>query len=156
PESLAPIVSGALAIRLTLEQLENETVPPPRDASALELLGWLELPLDDAPVLIVTSFNEPYVPSSVDADLFLPNRLRQHLGILDNDRRCARDSYALSAMLASRERVVLIAARRDDRGDPLLPSRLALACDPETIAGRIEAFFEPRDVSPPLPTFGGV
>jgi ATP-dependent helicase/nuclease subunit B len=156
PDSLAPVVSGPLAIRLTLEQLENETVPPPRDESALELLGWLELPLDDAPVLVVTSFNEPYVPSSGDVDLFLPNRLRQHLGILDNDRRCARDSYALSGMLASRERVVLIAAHRDERGDPLLPSRLALACDAETIARRIEAFFEPQDVPAPLPAFGAV
>src|SRR5690606_30969274 len=103
PESLTPVVSGALAIRLTLEQLENESVPPLPDETALELLGWLELPLDDAPVLVVTSFNEKFVPASMDADLFLPNRLRQHLGILDNDRRCARDSYALSTMLASRE-----------------------------------------------------
>ena len=77
------------------------------------MLGWLELPLDDAPVLVVTSFNERYVPSLVDADLFLPNRLRQQLGIIDNDRRCARDSYALSTILASRRQVKLIAARRD-------------------------------------------
>jgi ATP-dependent helicase/nuclease subunit B len=156
PEALAPVVSGAQAIRLTLERLERGTVPPPRDDAAVELLGWLELPLEDTPVLIVTSFNEPYVPSSVDADLFLPNRLRQHLGIIDNDRRCARDSYALSSMLASRERVVLIAARRDGRGDPLLPSRLGLACEPEAIARRIEAFFEPRQVPHPLPAFGAV
>src|SRR5690606_2593884 len=56
PESLTPVVSGALAIRLTLEHLENESVPPLPDETALELLGWLELPLDDAPVLVVTSF----------------------------------------------------------------------------------------------------
>src|SRR5690606_38063570 len=103
PESLGPVVSGRLALRLTLDQLAVQRVPPPRDDAAVELLGWLELPLDDAPVLVITSFNEPYVPSSLDADLFLPNRLRQRLGVLDNERRCARDAYALNSMLASRE-----------------------------------------------------
>src|SRR5690606_25662206 len=47
-------------------------------------------------------------------------------------------------------------ARRDGRGDPLLPSRLALACEARTIAGRIESFFDPQNVPPPLPAFGPV
>jgi RecB family exonuclease len=83
------------------------------------------------------------VPSSVDADLFLPNQVRQQLGVLDNDRRYARDAYALSTMLASREHLTLIAGRRNGRGDPLLPSRLALAGDDKTMARRMEQFFTP-------------
>ena len=150
PETLMPVVSGAQALQLTLDALRTESVPPPRDDAAVELLGWLELPLDDAPALVVTSFNEQYVPSSVDADLFLPNQARQQLGVLDNDRRYARDAYALSALLASRENVTLIAGRRNGRGDPLLPSRLVLAGDDAAIARRIEQYFTSASSSTPL------
>lgn len=58
--SLAPRVSGAAALRLVLRTLEDQTIPPRFDQSAIELLGWLELPLDDAEAAIVTGFNEGY------------------------------------------------------------------------------------------------
>ncbi len=154
PTDLQPVLSGTQALLMTIDQLEGEAVPPPPDPSAVELLGWLELRFDDAPALVVTSFNEEYVPASVSADLFLPNRLRKALGIVDNDRRYARDAYALSAILASREQVTLIAGRRDQRGDPLLPSRLLFACDPGETAGRVRMFFNDRSDSAPLPRFG--
>ncbi|MGD9854476.1 MAG: PD-(D/E)XK nuclease family protein, partial [Planctomycetaceae bacterium] len=153
PEVLLPVVKGPQALRLTLEALSQETVPSAVDESAVELAGWLELPLDDAPVLVVMSFNEEYVPASVSADLFLPNRLRQQMGVMDNDRRYARDAYALSAMSASRERLVLIAGRRDVRGDPLLPSRLLFACGAAEAAARVQAFYDSRTPSP-LPLSG--
>ncbi len=150
PEPMMPTVTGAQALRLTIEELSAETVPPAPDADAIELSGWLDLPLDDAPALVVTSFNEAFVPSSVSADLFLPNRLRQRLGVTDNDRRYARDAYALCTLLASREEVVLVAGRRDDRGDPLLPSRLFFACDAAEAAERVKTFFA-AETPPPLP-----
>ncbi len=90
------------------------------------------------------------MPSSVSADLFLPNRLRKRLGVTDNDRRYARDAYALCTLLASRQEIVLVAGRRDDRGDPLLPSRLFFACDAEEAAERVKTFFE-AETPPPLP-----
>ncbi|MCA9028435.1 MAG: PD-(D/E)XK nuclease family protein [Planctomycetaceae bacterium] len=154
PGELQPVVTGAQALQLTIEQLEDESVPPPPDPDALELLGWLELRFDDAPALVVTSFNEEYVPASVSSDLFLPNRLRKVLGIVDNDRRYARDGYALSAILASRKEVTLIAGRRDQRGDPLLPSRLLFACDPSETASRVRIFFPDQTESKPLLRFG--
>lgn len=153
PADLQPVVTGAQALQLTLEQLEGESVPPPPAPTAVELLGWLELRFDDAPALVVTSFNEEYVPASVSSDLFLPNRLRQALGIVDNDRRYARDAYALSAILACREDVTLIAGRRDRRGDPLMPSRLLFACDPQETAGRVKRFFDDASSTSPLPRF---
>ena len=94
PNGLMPAVSGADAVRTVLDQLAMVTIPPPPDRSAVELLGWLELPLDNAPALVVTSLNEGCVPSSLNGDLFLPNQLRRALGIEDNDRRYARDAYA--------------------------------------------------------------
>ena len=90
---------------LVLRQVDGETIPPPPDHGAIEMLGWLELPLDDAPALVVTGFNEGSVPASLNADLFLPNQLRRALEIEDNDRRYARDAYALSVLAASREKL---------------------------------------------------
>ena len=152
PESLSPQMTATDAIRLTLEQLQTGTIPAELDEQAVELLGWLELPLDDAPALIVTTFNEGHVPKSVNSDLFLPNRLRQHLGVVENDRRYARDAYALSVLLASRRELTLIVGRRDVNDDPLRPSRLLFAADEKTVANRVLAFFKPerQRARPPL------
>ncbi len=159
PELLAPSVNAAQALRLTLEQLDRQLIPPSQHDEALELLGWLELPLDDAQELIIAGFNEGNVPSSLNSDLFLPNSLRSPLGMTDNSRRLARDVYALTAILHSRRRVTLIAGRSDPRGDALRPSRLWFAADAETVARRIQSFYgevlqrsvglSPRKSAPP-------
>ena len=149
PAELMPQVSAADALHLVLEQLRSSSLPLPTDAGAIELAGWLELPLDDAPALIVCGLNEGYVPSSVNADLFLPDALRSRLGLQDNLRRYARDAYALSVLAATRERLDLIVSRRNPDGDPLIPSRLLFATDRERLAERALRFF-----SPPLPVHG--
>lgn len=131
---------AADATRLLLRQIENEAVPPPSGHSAIECLGWLELPLDDAPALVVTGFNDGFVPSSINSDPFLPNGLRRQLGLLDNDRRYARDAYALAVLVASRD-LHLIAGRRSSEGDPLSPSRLVFACPREQIPRRVLDYF---------------
>ena len=127
--NLTPPASGAAALRLVVERIDAERLPPPALAGAVEVLGWLELPLDDAAGLIVTGVNEGLVPSVGSGDLFLPDRLRGALGLEDNDRRYARDNYALNLLAASR-RLRLIAGRRGPDGEPLVPSRLLFACGP--------------------------
>jgi hypothetical protein len=141
PTELMPSLASTEAMRFVLRQVDGETIPPPPDHGAIEMLGWLELPLDDAPALVVTGLNEGNVPASLNSDLFLPNQLRRALDIEDNDRRYARDAYALSVLAASRESLHLIAGRRSAEGDPLLPSRLLFACDDPTMAQRVMAFF---------------
>jgi RecB family exonuclease len=155
PASLEPKLSAAEAIHWTLEQLRGEAIPPPADEEAVELLGWLELPLDDAPALIITSFNEGFVPESTTADAFLPNTLRTHLGLLDNDRRYARDAYNLAAILHSRATVQVISARRDAADNPLVPSRLLFATEPAEVVERSLQFFKPLKETPQrLPLIG--
>lgn len=156
PESLMPAVSGYQAIRMTLADIGAVSIPPGSQLSGVELLGWLDLAQDDNPVVVLTSFNEQYIPSSVNSDLFLPNALRQHLGLTDNSRRYARDAHSLLVLLNSRENVSLIVGRRDVRNEPLVPSRLMFAADGETIAARIRRFYDHQDdgsevsTSPPL------
>jgi RecB family exonuclease len=143
PEPLAFTCTAAASIDLALGSIAGELIPVP-DPDAIEMLGWLELPLDDAPDLIVVGFNEGLVPKAVNGDLFLPNGLREHLGLEDNRRRLARDAYAVCALHASRRSVTFIGGRRDAGGDPLLPSRLVFAADAETIARRARRIFTER------------
>jgi hypothetical protein len=155
-DDLAPKVEGAQALRLLLEHLRGEMISPPADEAAIELLGWLDLPLDDAPALVIAGFNEGIAPASQNGDLFLPNELRRQLKLNDNDRRYARDAYALSVVAANRQRLKIIAGRRTANNDPLVPSRLLLAGDDETLAKRTLAFFAERKASRRIVLPGGL
>ncbi|MFO0867936.1 MAG: PD-(D/E)XK nuclease family protein [Pirellulales bacterium] len=143
PEALRPRVTAAAAVRLIVQQSAGAMLPAPSDVAAIELLGWLELPLDDAPALIVTSCNDGHVPRAVNADPFLPNSLRVMLGLDDNARRFARDAYAASVLHASRRELVWLIARRDAQGNPAVPSRLLFSTDPATVARRALRLFAP-------------
>ncbi len=142
PDAIAPTLSAAQTITQLLSHIAGAQIPSPRADAQIELLGWLELPLDTAPTLIVTGFNEGNVPTSVNSDLFLPNQLRQQLDLVDNRRRYARDAYALSVLQASHEDLVLIAGRFSAEHDPLAPSRLMFATELETMARRALSFFQ--------------
>jgi hypothetical protein len=133
--------TGVEAMRHHHAEAGGEVIAPEAERAAIEILGWLELHLDDAPVLIVTGANEPYLPESVNADAFLPNALRARLGLVDNDLRYARDAYQLTAILHSRPEVRLISGRRNAAGDPLRPSRLLFAAPPRKVAERVHGFF---------------
>jgi ATP-dependent helicase/nuclease subunit B len=146
PPELDETCDAATAVQLVLDSVAGEALPPDADDVAIELLGWLELHLDDAPVAILTGMNEPFVPEAVNADAFLPNALRARLGMEDNDRRYARDAYQLTALLHSR-RVHVVAGRRTMLGDPLRPSRLLLATSGTTLARRVRAYLGDVDAA---------
>jgi inactivated superfamily I helicase len=145
PPNLSPKTTAADAIRCVLKQTTSQFVPPPEVSEAIELLGWLELPLDDTPVAIVTSFNDGFVPTSLNSDLFLPNELRRQLGLNENARRFARDAYAVTLMQQSRRDVIWLIGRRDADGYPLAPSRLYFAVEPASLPERVLRFVEPAD-----------
>ncbi len=148
PATMMPKVGLREALELAVAPLASEPIPPPAESNVVEILGWLELPLDDAPALVVTTFNEGFVPKSTVADSFLPNRLRSELGLLDNDRRYARDAYATSVLSHSRAELRLIVGHRDADGNPLVPSRLLFAADEESVVRRARHFFGDLPPSP--------
>ena len=123
------------------QQLSKQALIDEPKSDSLELLGWLELPLDDAPGLVVVGMNEGLVPEALNSDLFLPNSLRTMLGMLDNHRRFARDAFAYTALLNSKSDVHFLCGRHSASGEALLPSRLLLAGDAEGVAGRVVDFF---------------
>lgn len=142
--------SAAAAIDLLLSMSRGSSVSPQPAAQGvpeIELLGWLELPLDPASVLVVTGFQEGSVPASRRDDPFLPDGLRRKLGLPCSDDRVARDLYAASALLSSRREVAFVSGRVDGRGDPLLASRLAFHVPRRGIlerVGRLQEKQSPR------------
>jgi len=150
PERLIPLISGADFLRLLHGEISKSEIPPESSPESLEILGWLELPWDDAPALIVTGMNETFVPSSQNGDLFLPNRLRQVLELEDNQRRAARDAYALSIMAACRSHLILIAGQMSSRNDPLVPSRFLFGDSPEINVQRTLQFFGDETIDRPV------
>lgn len=145
---------GATAIRLLLDAAGPKTLTPRADDAAVELLGWLELHLDDAPVTVVTGLNEGVLPESVNAHAYLPDALRARLGLLDNETRYARDAYQITALIHSRAEVKVIAGRRTVRGDPLRPSRLIFAVEGAALAERVRRFYGEEGVESRTPGDG--
>jgi hypothetical protein len=141
PSTLSFPCDGTCFLRLLLQECADGRIPSTPDEDAVEMLGWLELHLDDTPVTVVTGVNEGSLPESVRGDVFLPDSLRSLLGLEDNRQRYARDLYRLTAMLASREVLHLVAGRRSAGGDPLRPSRLLFAADDDTVTRRVRRFF---------------
>ncbi len=155
PENLAPIVSAGDAIRCAVQRTSASFVPPENADEAVEMLGWLELSLDDTSAAIVTTLNEGFVPTSLNSDLFLPNELRRHLGLNDNSRRYARDAYAVTLLQHARRDVVWLVGRRDVDGNPLVPSRLLFATQPAELPERVLRFLAGESESQPaLPRIG--
>ena len=157
--SCVPLLSFVDTVRLVLIQTGSETIPMPHEPKAVELVGWLDLAMDDAEVVIVTGMNDGCVPAVQTSDMFLPDRLRRRLAIEDNTRRFARDAYALSCLLATRQydpqRIQLIGSRRSVEGDPMLPSRLFFAADDETVTKRVRHFFAEHRETLPRIKFAG-
>jgi len=144
-------VGAAEALELVLRALRGRRVPPPEPGAvagplgAVELVGWLDLVLDDAPALILTGFNEGKIPQSQGAHAFLPDSLRQRLGLPGDAERLARDAYAATVILETRARCAFVTGRRSAEGDPLVPSRLAFHRPEAEIPGRVARFLPERE-----------
>ncbi len=150
PDELTPRVSASAAILMMLDQIADDEVAPAHSPNAIEMVGWLDLPLDDAKVAIVTNMNDGVVPRSVSSDVFLPNRFREALGLDDNARRYARDAYALQTLLNSRMVVRLIVGRRAATNDPLRPSRLLMATQRDKLPQRCLRLFNSKTDCEPI------
>ncbi|MCA9037251.1 MAG: PD-(D/E)XK nuclease family protein [Planctomycetaceae bacterium] len=141
PDMVMPRTTCVQALQLILRQIGEGNVPPGESELAIDLMGWLELPLDDSPVVILTGFNEGDIPESTTSDVFLPNSFRQQLGLTDNARRYARDAYAMTTLLNNRHVLKLIAGRVDAKGNPVAPSRLWFAADQQSLPQRVRLFY---------------
>ncbi len=123
--------------------LRSENLFTGSPEGAVELSGWLETPWLEATRLAVCGCIEGKLPSSVGEHPFLPDSKRAALGITDNARRLARDSYLLSCLLVrhTSDNLCLTLSRFDADGSPVLPSRLLLRTSDKNLPGRVKRLF---------------
>ncbi len=130
-------VGGAAAIETLSGRLADVRVASSPSAQQVEILGWLDLALDDAPAMVVLGLNHPFVPGATTNDPFLPGSLRTRLRMNDNDRRYARDVYAMHVMLSTRLAIRFIVGRTAADRSPTPPSRLLAAAPSADTARRV-------------------
>ena len=126
------------------ESLQSARASANRDQTALDLQGWLEISYDPAPHLILAGMHEECVPDGAVDDVFLPDSLRQELGLRDAAGRFARDAFLLQAALRSRDiegRVDAIVARFNDAGEARKPSRLLMRQRGKTLPAIVQHLF---------------
>ncbi|MEM9479398.1 MAG: PD-(D/E)XK nuclease family protein [Verrucomicrobiota bacterium] len=134
-----PQRSASEKIDLLLQLLSPQTAAFERKENDFDLNGWLEVPWEDAPHLIIAGMQDGVLPESISSDSFLPHSLRRTLGLRTNEERYARDAYLLSAALHTRQsdgRVDVLLARHRENGEPLRPSRLLYHCPDNMLTER--------------------
>lgn len=136
-----------------LQVLKSESVDPPRVEGTLTAEGWLELGYHPAPQLLLVGLQEGLVPAVNSPDPFLPNQLREELGLRGDRDWLARDAYLFHCMIQSRVPgdVRVWVLKRNQEGSPLLPSRLLFACPDELMLKRAELLFQEPPPPPPQP-----
>ena len=116
----------------------------PKEADAVKTEGWLELQWSLSDQFAIVGFHEGAVPDSVVGHAFLPDRLRNALGLTSNEQRMARDTWLFSELLRSHAEhaVRVYVARSDARGDICRPSRLLFLCGEKDFPKRVSYLFD--------------
>ncbi|MEM6471135.1 MAG: PD-(D/E)XK nuclease family protein [Planctomycetota bacterium] len=138
--ALETLINRIAELRVVLEQ----------DTEATRVHGWLDLALDDSPAVLVVGMNHPFVPASITNDPFLPGEMRTRLRVADNERRYARDLYAMHLLIASRTNCKFIVGKKSADGTPTPPSRLLSAMPLADLPRRIRALQSPGGNNKPL------
>lgn len=144
------------ALPLLIKCLQTSRVKSKRaDHAVLDALGWMEIHFRPEPHLVITGLNDGMVPEGSVADQFIPEELREALGINSFSRKKARDSFLLTALLHSREKegsLSIVLSRTSSKNDPLTPSSLLMRCPDEQLPRRVEQLFRKiAEPPPPLP-----
>lgn len=142
PGSLERPILGYQALQILLRQLEGKSIVGDIEPDSVEVVGWLDAPFTIAPRLILTSFNEGFVPHLAVRDPLLSESLRAELELVNDRRRYARDTYLFELILQTKQHVNVIVAKRDVQGYPRVPSRLILTGDGNTITKRCRRLFQ--------------
>lgn len=131
-------------IEILLGAADKKTFGKIRAHGEIQMKNWLEIFWTPEPNLLIADFNDGQVPENISSDAFMPNSLREFLGIRAAKSRHARDSYFLHTILSSREKsaVKIYAPQTDFDGEPLRPSRLLLQTPKPELAARAKHLFQ--------------
>jgi ATP-dependent helicase/nuclease subunit B len=147
-----PDISQATFYSLLGSQLQEAIVYAERPANSIDLQGWLEMLWEPSPHLILAGMHNDVLPSHIRGDAFLPERLREFIGIETNLQRSGIDAYLLHSVLECRRetgQVEMLLARWGVDNQIIHPSPLLLHIKEEDVLLR-----QVRDLiqyQPPLP-----
>jgi len=115
----------------------------PETPDAVKTEGWLELAWSAADQIALAGFHEGCVPDSVIGHPFLPDALREALGLVSNADRLARDTWLMKELVDSHapHAVRAYVARANDAGDICRPSRLLYLYPDADLIVRIRGLF---------------
>ena len=141
---------------LQLQLLKSATfMLEPTAANVLATTGWLEVPWSAEDELVIAGFNDGCVPENVVGHPFVPNGLRDALGLMTNDRRAMRDSFVFAEALACRRPELVTVHLHQIAGDKnvMKPSRILFPGiadgDLPALALRLYAVTKGSDGAPP-------
>ena len=120
--------------------LASSKQPSASSDAVLALQGWLELPFDPAPHLILAGLHEGSVPESPPADPLISEAVCEKLGLRDRQSRLAREAFLYTAMVEGRRArgsVTVVTAQVDAQGEPCKPSRVLLLTSPAKLPARV-------------------
>ena len=132
-------------VKHMLGKYEETLHDTPREQTHVEALGWRELAYAEGEALALTGLHEGCVPEPLPADPFLPDSLREALGMPCTRSREARDCYLLSALLSRKDveiSIILSRSTADGTGAPVEASPLLYHCDMETLVKRVQHLYK--------------
>ena len=125
PESLLAGCTVGHLVDLVVSAARGVDLPN-ADRSGIECMGWLEAGVCDAPHVIVLSANDGLLPEAAAIDPWLPDSLRQSLGLPCARARRARDAWILDGLLKRKTSVWFGVPATNGDGEPLRPSRFLI------------------------------
>ena len=125
PESLLAGCTVGHLVDLVVSAARGVDLPS-ADRSGIECMGWLEAGVCDAPHVIVLSANDVLLPEAAAIDPWLPDSLRQSLGLPCARARRARDAWILDGLLKRKTSVWFGVPATNGDGEPLRPSRFLI------------------------------
>ena len=150
------LVPACFRAALQLQLLKSATyMLEPTATNVLATTGWLEVPGCAEDELVIAGFNEGCVPENVVGHPFVPNRLREALGLMTNDRRAMRDAFIFAEALACRKPEMVTVHLHQIAGskDVTKPSRILFLgisdADLPALALRLYAVTKGSEGAPP-------
>lgn len=117
-----PGTTRLAGLAATLNCIARSTHEPRGEAPRVELLGWLELFLDESENLELLNPSADLIPGPPPRNPFLPEGLRRQLGMATQETRANRDRYRWWLITNSGRNVRVTIQDTGNRGEPLMLS----------------------------------
>jgi ATP-dependent helicase/nuclease subunit B len=127
--------------------LETGSYYPERGADERPVSGWLELPWETAPHLVVLGLPDSEIPGPDSSDAFLTPALCRELGLYGPEEAAAFHAFRLRLIIESRRnwgRLDLLLADRGFDDSPVLPCRFLFLADEAEILDRVHLLLGER------------